>query len=289
MKIGVYLSEDKKNKINWYKFIEYVQNLDPNIHFIDLNDNNCNDTYDLVISKMDEIYLENKQNLNIISNQFANININSLDTQINICNREFMINKFKCINDIDNIFIPNNIVINNNEEINNCNIKFPVICKPVNSFASINAHSMAIVFDKNSFSKVNLIGKTLVQEFMNHGGIIYKVYVIGNYYEIIPKKSIDDVNSYNNNDNNDNNYYYFNTPDIKSGEFNMSNTVDIEKYVDINRLNKILSTEFKVDIFGYDLINVNNKFALLDINYFPGYGSCNRFFENLFNYINNKK
>ncbi|KAJ0490159.1 putative inositol-pentakisphosphate 2-kinase [Helianthus annuus] len=58
-------------------------------------------------------------------------------------------------------------------------MKFPVIAKSLVADSSAKSHKMLLVFSNEGFEKLK--SPTVVQEFVNHGGVIFKVYVVGKY------------------------------------------------------------------------------------------------------------
>ncbi|KAJ6858581.1 hypothetical protein NC652_041004 [Populus alba x Populus x berolinensis] len=54
---------------------------------------------------------------------------------------------------------------------------FPLIAKPLMADGSETSHKMYLVFDKEGLDKLES-RMIIMQEFVNHGGVIFKVYVV---------------------------------------------------------------------------------------------------------------
>lgn len=74
------------------------------------------------------------------------------------------------------------------------NLKFPVICKTFQSCGTTESHEMAVVLRLEAFSSLKLRKPLLIQEFVNHGGVLFKVFVIGTKYQIVKRPSVPDLN-----------------------------------------------------------------------------------------------
>ncbi|KAK6119492.1 hypothetical protein DH2020_046769 [Rehmannia glutinosa] len=74
-------------------------------------------------------------------------------------------------------------------------LKFPVIAKPLVADGSAKSHKMSLVYNSDGLSKLK--PPVVLQEFVNHGGVIFKVYVVGEYVKCVKRKSLPDVNEEN--------------------------------------------------------------------------------------------
>ncbi|KAJ8438970.1 hypothetical protein Cgig2_018881 [Carnegiea gigantea] len=70
-------------------------------------------------------------------------------------------------------------------------LKFPVIAKPLVADGSAKSHKMSLVYNHGGLS--SLKPPIVLQEFVNHGGVIFKVYVVGEYVKCVKRKSLPDV------------------------------------------------------------------------------------------------
>lgn len=290
--IGVYLTEDKKEGISWSAFVKLCEEYNSydishgnQIELIDLDESNYKTIKTkFVLTKFDEFYMNNTTNEKLLTWLATQTNlIDPLNNQMNLGNRLIMADKLAEVStNFKNIFVPEYTYTT---KLNYCpELKFPIICKPNVAFGSVVTHSMCIVdsFESLIIAKIHL--PVLLQTFHEHGAVIFKVYVVRDNVSVCIKNSI----SFNNINEP---IVYFDTSDLKKFKVEHSaeeiNTMleTIKKEVDLKKLSKLLSESFGLTLFGYDLIKVNDKYAIIDINYFPGYNGCPEFHNNLLNYF----
>ncbi|KAH0741472.1 hypothetical protein KY290_034515 [Solanum tuberosum] len=158
-------------------------------------------------------------------------------------------------------------------------LEFPVIAKPLVADGSAKSHKMLLVFNKDGLRKLK--PPIVLQEFVNHGAVIFKVYVVGDYVKCVKRKSLPDVkedglgrlesylpfsqvSNLNNFEKNDDKYYKL--MNLENAEFPPLNFL-----TDIARgLRRVT----KLHLFNFDVIRddrVGNRYLIIDINYFPGY------------------
>ncbi|KAL9995293.1 putative phosphotransferase with an alcohol group as acceptor [Helianthus debilis subsp. tardiflorus] len=184
--------------------------------------------------------------------------------------------------------IPKQVVVYEPEKLSNnetasfgegLDLKFPVIAKPLVADGSAKSHKMLLVFSNEGFEKLK--SPTVVQEFVNHGGVIFKVYVVGKYVKCVKRKSLPDideekldclggslsfsqVSNLTSDERNDDRYYKM--LDLEDAAMPpMSLIVNIARG---------LRKAMKLHLFNFDVIRdtkVGNRYLVIDINYFPGY------------------
>ncbi|XP_010274276.1 PREDICTED: inositol-tetrakisphosphate 1-kinase 1-like [Nelumbo nucifera] len=158
-------------------------------------------------------------------------------------------------------------------------LRFPVIAKPLVADGSAKSHKMSLVFNRDGFSLLK--PPIVLQEFVNHGGVIFKVYVVGDYVKCVKRKSLPDVSeeklgssesslSFSQisnltiQDRNDGRYYE--TMHLEDAEMPpLSFITDIARG---------LRQAMRLHLFNFDVIRdarVGNHYLVIDINYFPGY------------------
>ncbi|KAL2558896.1 Inositol-tetrakisphosphate 1-kinase 1 [Forsythia ovata] len=93
--------------------------------------------------------------------------------------------------------IPKQIFVENPASFYNCieteGLKFPVIAKSLVANGSAKSHQMFLVFNKEGLE--GLKPPIILQEFVNHGGVIFKVYVAGEHVKCVKRKSLPDISS----------------------------------------------------------------------------------------------
>lgn len=179
--------------------------------------------------------------------------------------------------------IPKQIVIYDSETLFDRQawetLKFPVIAKPLVADGSAKSHKMALVYNHDSLNKLK--PPIVLQEFVNHGGVIFKVYVVGQYVKCVKRKSLPDVSE---------------DKLAVSGDLlsfsQVSNLATNERIDDmyykmmrldhtamppltfITEIARGLRHSLKLNLFNFDVIRDSrneNRYLIVDINYFPGY------------------
>lgn len=179
--------------------------------------------------------------------------------------------------------IPDQIVVRDRERLSSEQsregLAFPVIAKPLVAAGSERSHEMSLVFNRGGLSKLE--PPIVLQEFVNHGGVVFKVYVVGGYVQCVKRRSL---------------------PDVSEEELGcsqglmpfsqVSNSAIREEGGDgpreaagleeaempprslIAELARGLRRAMKLNLFNFDVIRDarnGDRFLVIDINYFPGY------------------
>ncbi|GER34658.1 inositol-tetrakisphosphate 1-kinase 1 [Striga asiatica] len=161
-------------------------------------------------------------------------------------------------------------------------LNFPVIAKPLVADGSAKSHKMSLVYNRDGLGKLK--PPVVLQEFVNHGGVIFKVYVVGEYVKCVRRKSLPDVDEENlgslkgslsfsqvsnlNSLEKGRDTYYKMMMDLEDGKTEdppMSFLVDIARE---------LRQALGLLLFNFDVIRdsrLGNRYLVIDINYFPGY------------------
>jgi len=194
------------------------------------------------------------------------------------------------------------------EQLNN--IHFPIMCKRINACSSKIAHEMALVpsLNKVDEAKKMMVVNTnneneeyIIQQFINHDGILFKIYVYDNNFKVIIRPSLKNVNNED--------VVFFDSQKIPK-EFNVEDKLEegspppnsfgnlspsevIErktKLLDENKITEItkdLSECLNLTLYGYDVIidSVTNDYYIVDVNYFPAFAGVKDFNEVLLNAI----
>ncbi|XP_043717441.1 inositol-tetrakisphosphate 1-kinase 5-like [Telopea speciosissima] len=158
-------------------------------------------------------------------------------------------------------------------------LRFPVIAKPLVADGSAKSHKMSLVFNRDGLNKLK--PPIVLQEFVNHGGVIFKVYVVGDYVKCVKRKSLPDVteekleslesslsfsqvSNLTTQERNDDNYY----------ETMHLDDTEIPPLSIITDIARGLRQAMRLHLFNFDVIRdsrVGNHYLVIDINYFPGY------------------
>ncbi|KAL3697150.1 hypothetical protein R1sor_011226 [Riccia sorocarpa] len=158
-------------------------------------------------------------------------------------------------------------------------LKFPVIAKPLVADGSARSHAMSLIYNAEGITKLQ--PPVVIQEFVNHGGVIFKVYVVGDYVKCVRRRSLPDVHEDS-----------LRNSEAKPLDFshvsNMASNPEQSSLVVDEKLSQaeLPPSKFLVDIarglrsrlglrlFNFDVIRdikLGNHYHVIDINYFPGY------------------
>ncbi|XP_074270210.1 inositol-tetrakisphosphate 1-kinase 1-like [Silene latifolia] len=182
------------------------------------------------------------------------------------------------------IGIPEQIVIYDDETLSKLKLesklKLPVIAKPLLANGSEKSHNMSLVYNYKGLTNLN--PPIVLQEFINHGGVIFKVYVVGDHVECVKRKSIPDISgakleslggegegliSFSQISN-------VASEDGSGDEMSRLDNCEIPPREFVVEVARGLREGLKLNLFNFDVIRdskVGNKYLVIDINYFPGY------------------
>lgn len=181
--------------------------------------------------------------------------------------------------------IPKQTVIHDREALSDRRswegLRFPVIAKPLVADGSAKSHKMALVFNRDGLDKLK--PPIVLQEFVNHGGVIFKVYVVGEHVKCVKRKSLPDVEedeliavsedllSFSQvsnlaTDERIDEYKYYKKMHLDDAE--------MPPLSFITHVARGLRHVMKLNLFNFDVIRdsrFGNRYLIIDINYFPGY------------------
>ena len=185
---------------------------------------------------------------------------------------------------LESLGIPKQIVVYDSVSLSDAStfgaLRFPVVAKPLVADGSAKSHKMSLVYHPNGLLKLK--PPVVLQEFVNHGGIIFKVYVVGDHVRCVKRKSLPDINKESLDSS---------EPSISFSQISnltASGEKEVSKYYEkmnldetempprefLNQIASGLRKSTKLNLFNFDMIkdsNVGNRYLVIDINYFPGY------------------
>ncbi|CAN1811790.1 Inositol-tetrakisphosphate 1-kinase 1 [Linum perenne] len=169
---------------------------------------------------------------------------------------------------------PTEFELSSNELIKE--LGFPLIAKPLLANGTFLSHKMYQIFDKEGLEELkDSQTPFVIQEFVNHGGVIFKVYVAGGQVQCVKRKSLPDIT-----------IEKLGTSDLLKGYIPFaqisSSNLDDEKDVEfemppeglMEEVAHGLKEEMGINLFNFDVIRDardDNRYLVIDINYFPGY------------------
>lgn len=181
--------------------------------------------------------------------------------------------------------IPKQIVIYDPESLLDSKVldglSFPVIAKPLVADGSAKSHKMSLAFNGEGLKK--LTTPIVLQEFVNHGGVIFKVYVVGDHVTCVKRRSLPDVSAEKLGTSEGlltfsqiSNLTATQEPGENDCE-DIMNHVEEAEMPPLNFVNEIaigLRKAMGLNLFNFDVIRdakLGNRYLVIDINYFPGY------------------
>ncbi|CAB1330954.1 unnamed protein product, partial [Coregonus sp. 'balchen'] len=165
------------------------------------------------------------------------------------------------------------------EQIEKHGLTFPFICKT----------RMAIIFSEEDLKDVK--PPCVIQSFINHNAVLYKVFVVGESYTLVERPSLKNFPA----GPADRKAIFFNShnvskPESSSDLTSRDNVVGVSQPPSddvIRELSRSLRQALGVSLFGIDVIinNLTGQHAVIDINAFPGYEGVPEFFNDLLTHI----
>ncbi|KAK1399340.1 Inositol-tetrakisphosphate 1-kinase [Heracleum sosnowskyi] len=172
------------------------------------------------------------------------------------------------------VSIPEQVVVQDSKLLSDLSafddLKFPVIAKPLLANANSNSHQMSLVFNNNGL--MELEAPLILQQFVNHGGVIFKVYVAGKYVKCVLRNSLPDISD-EKLKNSGNLMPFSQISNIGPGGKNVDE-VDMPAMSFVEQVGQGLRQALNLNLFNFDLIRDSedkSRYFIIDINYFPGY------------------
>ncbi|GLD62394.1 inositol-tetrakisphosphate 1-kinase, partial [Lates japonicus] len=192
-----------------------------------------------------------------------------------ICSPPFMVLNTECSPDVL-------------EQIRRQGLTFPFICKTRVAHGT-NSHEMAIIFSEEDLKDVK--PPCVIQSFINHNAVLYKVFVVGDSYTVVERPSLKNFPA----GPADRKAIFFNSHNVSKPESSsdLTSRENVEGVSQppnndvIRELSRSLREALGVSLFGIDVIinNQTGQHAVIDINAFPGYEGVPEFFNDLLNHI----
>ncbi|KAM0861460.1 hypothetical protein ACQ4PT_045875 [Festuca glaucescens] len=154
-------------------------------------------------------------------------------------------------------------------------LTLPLVAKPLVVDGTSKSHELSLAYDEASLSMLD--PPLVLQEFVNHGGILFKVYIIGEAIQVVRRFSVPDVNTYDLL----NNVGIYRLPRVSCAAASADHA-DLDPRIAelpprplLEKLSRELRGRLGLRLFNVDMIRelgANDRYYIIDINYFPGYG-----------------
>ena len=179
-------------------------------------------------------------------------------------------------------------------------IAFPLVCKPIQAHGE-KSHDMKIIFDVEHLDDIDR--PCVLQQFIDHNGILFKVFaskftrltkpkrattldLVGpTNYHIVQRNSIRNLHAYV-----DKATVSFHSSEVSSAQADhilLSKDKSVAVTVDeklIGTIARSVQKLFELNLVGVDVIvdRCTGDYAVIDVNYFPGYEGVPDFSTELF-------
>ncbi|XP_037551111.1 inositol-tetrakisphosphate 1-kinase [Nematolebias whitei] len=308
-RLGYWLSEKKMKKLNFQVFADLCRKRGLEVVQLDLSQPlEDQGPLDVIIHKLTDLILEADQNDSQAVLQLQRVQdyidahpetivldpLPAIRTLLDRCKSYQLIHRIeRCMQD-ERICSPPFMVLNTEcspdvlEQIRRQGLTFPFICKTRVAHGT-NSHEMAIIFSEDDLKDVK--PPCVIQSFINHNAVLYKVFVVGDSYTVVERPSLKNFPS----GPADRKAIFFNSHNVSKPESSsdLTSRENIEGVSQppnddvIRELSRLLRQALGVSLFGIDVIinNQTGQHAVIDINAFPGYEGVPEFFNDLLNHI----
>ncbi|CAN7005625.1 hypothetical protein IGI04_013692 [Brassica rapa subsp. trilocularis] len=159
-------------------------------------------------------------------------------------------------------------------------LEFPVIAKPLDADGSATSHKMFLIYDQEGMKILK--APIVLQEFVNHGGVIFKVYVVGDYVKCVKRRSLPDISEEKIGTSKGSLPFsqisnLTATQEEKNKEYGEDRSlekVEMPPSSFLEELAKAMRRSMGLNLFNFDVIRDArdaDRYLIIDINYFPGY------------------
>ncbi|KAL1564709.1 Inositol-tetrakisphosphate 1-kinase 3 [Salvia divinorum] len=155
--------------------------------------------------------------------------------------------------------------------VSKAGLRLPIVAKPLVA----KSHELSLAYDEFSLQKLE--PPLVLQEFINHGGVLFKVYIVGEAIKVVRRYSLPNVSKYELSKSAG--VYHF--PRVSCAAAS-ADEADLDPRVAelpprplLERLAKGLRRRLGLRLFNLDIIRehgTRDNYYVIDINYFPGYG-----------------
>ncbi|XP_051245089.1 inositol-tetrakisphosphate 1-kinase [Dicentrarchus labrax] len=308
-RVGYWLSEKKMKKLNFQAFADLCRKRGIEVVQLDLSQPlEEQGPLDVIIHKLTDLILEADQNdsqavllvqrvQDYIDAHPETIVLDPLPairTLLDRCKSYQLIHRIESCMQDERICSPPFMVLNTDcspdvlEQIKRQGLTFPFICKTRVAHGT-NSHEMAIIFSEEDLNDVK--PPCVIQSFINHNAVLYKVFVVGDSYTVVERPSLKNFPA----GPADRKAIFFNSHNVSKPESSSDLTTreNVEGVSQppsddvIRELSRSLREALGVSLFGIDVIinNQTGQHAVIDINAFPGYEGVPEFFNDLLNHI----
>ncbi|XP_050874592.1 inositol-tetrakisphosphate 1-kinase 3 isoform X2 [Lathyrus oleraceus] len=213
-----------------------------------------------------------------------------------LLNRQSMLQNVAELNLSDchgKVGVPHQLVITKNPstipyEVTKAGMKLPLVAKPLVVDGSAKSHELCLAYDELSLSKLE--PPLVLQEFVNHGGLLFKIYIVGEAIKVVRRFSLPNVSKNELLDVDG----LFRFPRVSCAAAS-ADDADLDPNIAehpprplLERLARDLRRRLGLRLFNIDMIRehgTKDVFYVIDINYFPGYGKMPEYEHIFINFL----
>ncbi|CAN0838771.1 Inositol-tetrakisphosphate 1-kinase 3 [Linum grandiflorum] len=154
-------------------------------------------------------------------------------------------------------------------------LMLPIVAKPLVADGSAKSHELSLAYDQYSLRKLE--PPLVLQEFINHGGVLFKVYIVGEAIKVVRRFSLPDVCERElANSAGVCRFPRVSCAAASADEADLDPVIaELPPRLLLEKLGKELRRRLGLRLFNLDIIRehgTRDQFYVIDINYFPGYG-----------------
>lgn len=185
------------------------------------------------------------------------------------------------------------------DQISAAGFKYPLIIKPLTAAGTVQSHKMGILLGTRALE--NISESCLLQEYSNHDGILYKVYVLGSKQWVFCRPSLPNLPEGENVSADSPGFVEFDSQrpyptlqDFGIQELDDHNNSDKKYHVTSSEIRPVadcIRRAFGLELFGFDVLVTSRnsghdrEMLVVDVNYFPSYKEVPNFSQLLAQYL----
>ncbi|GMH23204.1 hypothetical protein Nepgr_025047 [Nepenthes gracilis] len=163
-------------------------------------------------------------------------------------------------------------------------LMLPLVAKPLYADGSAKSHELSLAYDQYSLKKLE--PPLVLQEFVNHGGVLFKVFIVGEVIKVVRRFSLPDVCRRELSRN----AGVLHFPRVSCAKASADDAdldpgiAELPPWPLLEKLARELRRRLGLRLFNLDIIRehgTRDNLYVIDINYFPGYGKMPEY-ENIF-------
>ncbi|KAM6954031.1 inositol-tetrakisphosphate 1-kinase [Aplochiton taeniatus] len=276
IRVGYWLTEKKMKKLNFGVFVDMCRKKGIELVALDLSHPlEEQGPLDVIIHKLNDLLLEADQN-----NTQALRLMQTFQEYIEAHPEMIVLDPLPAIRTLLDRFKSYQLI----QRMNEC----MAVCKTRVAHGT-DSHKMAIIFSEAGLEDIK--PPCVVQSFINHNAVLYKVFVVGEAYTVVERPSIRNFPS----GPAERKSIFFNSHDVSKPE--CTSDLTSRDHVEgvprtpcddiIRELCLSLRRSLGVSLFGVDIIisSQTGQHAVIDVNSFPGYEGVTQFYDDLLSHL----